>query len=58
VASDSQRSVYTLGQFFTEWQVALGAGRLGGLPASRHDPVLVYLDGSAGSASYAFAGGV
>jgi hypothetical protein len=46
VASDSQRSVYTLGQFFAEWQVALGAGRLGGLPASRRDPVVVYVDGS------------
>jgi hypothetical protein len=52
------RPVYTPGQLFTEWQVALGAGRLGGLPACRHDPVGVYLDGSAGSASYAFPGGV
>jgi hypothetical protein len=46
VASDSQQGVYTLGQFFAEWQVALGAGRLGGLRVSRHDPVEVYLDGS------------
>jgi hypothetical protein len=43
VASDSQRSVYTLGQFFAEWQVALGADRLGGLPGAR---VVMYLDGS------------
>jgi hypothetical protein len=46
VASDSQRESYTLGQFFAEWQVALGVGHLGGLRVSRHDPVEVYLDGS------------
>jgi hypothetical protein len=46
VASDSQQGVYTLGQFFAEWQVALAADRLGGLRIWRHDPVEVYLDGS------------
>jgi hypothetical protein len=46
VASDSQQGVYTLGQFFAEWQVALTAGHLGGLQVSRRDPVEVYLDGA------------
>jgi hypothetical protein len=46
VASDSQQEVFTLGQFFAEWQVALAADRLGGLRVSRHDPVGVYLNGS------------
>jgi hypothetical protein len=43
VASDSDQSVFTLGQFFGEWQVALSRGRLGGLRAST---VSVFLDGS------------
>ncbi len=43
VTSDSDRSVFTLGQFFDEWQVALAANRLGGL---RGDRVEVYLNGS------------
>jgi hypothetical protein len=46
VESDSDRSVFTLGQFFDEWQVALTANHLGGLRASRRDPVVVYLNGS------------
>jgi len=46
VDSDDDQSVFTLGQFFDEWQVALSPRRLGGLGASRHDPVTVYLDGS------------
>jgi hypothetical protein len=46
VDSDDDQSVFTLGQFFAEWQVALSPRRLGGLGASRHDPVTVYLDGS------------
>jgi hypothetical protein len=40
------QSVFTLGQFFDVWQVALGPRRLGGLQASRHDPVTVYLNGA------------
>jgi hypothetical protein len=43
VTSNSDQSVFTLGQFFDEWQVALTRGRLGGLRAA---PVAVYLDGS------------
>jgi hypothetical protein len=43
VADDS---VFTLGQFFDEWQVALNPRYLGGLRASRDDPVGVYLNGS------------
>ena len=43
VTSNSDQGVFTLGQFFDEWQVALGRGQLGGLRAS---PVTVYLDGS------------
>jgi hypothetical protein len=43
VASDSDQSVFTLGQFFGEWQVPLSRGRLGGLRAST---VSVFLDGS------------
>jgi hypothetical protein len=35
--------VFTLGQFFDEWQVRLSRGRLGGLRAA---PVTVFLDGS------------
>jgi hypothetical protein len=38
--------VFTLGQFFDEWQVALAREYLGGLRASRYDPVAVYLNGS------------
>jgi hypothetical protein len=43
VAADSDLSVFTLGQFFDEWQVPLSRGRLGGLRAS---PVTVFLNGS------------
>jgi len=43
VASDSDLSVFTLGQFFGEWQVPLSRRRLGGLRAST---VSVFLDGS------------
>jgi hypothetical protein len=43
VTSNSNQSVFTLGQFFDEWQVPLARGRLGGLRAA---PVTVYLDGS------------
>ena len=43
VAADSDQSVFTLGQFFGEWQVPLSRGRLGGLRAST---VSVFLDGS------------
>jgi hypothetical protein len=51
VTSNSDQSVFTLGQFFAEWQVPLsprrlGGLRLGGLRASRSAPVSVYLDGS------------
>jgi len=46
VDSGDDQGVYTLGQFFDVWQVALGPRRLGGLRASRHDPVTVYLNGS------------
>jgi hypothetical protein len=46
VTSDSQQAVYTLGQFFAEWQVALAARHLGGLRVSRSDPVQLYLDGA------------
>jgi hypothetical protein len=46
VTSDSQQAVYTLGQFFAEWQVGLAVDHLGGLLVSRHDPVEVYLDGA------------
>jgi hypothetical protein len=42
VASDAAAPVFTLGQFFAEWQVALGADRLGGLHGS---PVSVFVDG-------------
>ncbi len=46
VTSNSDQSVFTLGQFFAEWQVALAPRHLGGLPAPRAEPVTVYLDGS------------
>jgi hypothetical protein len=46
VDSGSDQGVFTLGQFFDVWQVALGPRRLGGLHATRHDPVTVYLNGS------------
>jgi len=46
VDSGSDQGVFTLGQFFDPWQVALGSRRLGGLQATRHDPVTVYLNGS------------
>ncbi len=46
VDSDDDDSVFTLGQFFDEWQVALNPGYLGGLRASPEDPVAVYLNGS------------
>ena len=43
VAADSDQGVFTLGQFFGEWQVPLSRGHLGGLRAST---VSVFLDGS------------
>jgi hypothetical protein len=46
VTADSDQNVFTLGQFFAEWQVPLTAEHLGGLRASRSAPVAVYLDGS------------
>ncbi len=46
VGSDSNGSVFTLSQFFDEWQVALSPERLGGLRSARPDPVAVYLNGS------------
>ena len=46
VDSGDDQGVYTLGQFFDVWQVALGPRRLGGVQATRHDPVTVYLNGS------------
>jgi hypothetical protein len=46
VTSNSDQSVFTLGQFFAEWQVPLTSEHLGGLRASRSAPVAVYLDGS------------
>jgi hypothetical protein len=46
VNSGDDQSVFTLGQFFDAWQVALGPRRLGGLQATRRDPVTVYLNGS------------
>jgi hypothetical protein len=46
VDSDSDGSVFTLGQFFDEWQVTLTPEHLGGLRTSRYDPVAVYLNGS------------
>ena len=44
--SGDDQGVYTLGQFFDVWQVALGPRRLGGLRTSRYDPVAIYLNGS------------
>jgi hypothetical protein len=46
VTADSDQNVFTLGQFFAEWQVPLTAEHIGGLRASRSAPVAVYLDGS------------
>jgi hypothetical protein len=46
VGSDSDASVFTLGQFFDEWQVTLTPQHLGGLRSSRYDSVAVYLNGS------------
>jgi hypothetical protein len=43
VASDAQAPVFTLGQFFDEWQVALSASRLGGLRAGT---VAAYVNGA------------
>ena len=42
VASDGQAPVFTLGQFFDEWQVDLSASRLGGL---RRGTVAAYVNG-------------
>jgi hypothetical protein len=47
VTANSDQSVFTLGQFFAEWQVPLSRSRLGGLRAAPSAPVAVYLDGSA-----------
>jgi hypothetical protein len=43
VASDVQAPVFTLGQFFDEWQVALSASRLGGLSGGT---VAAYVNGA------------
>src|ERR1700677_777647 len=44
VASDSEQSVFTLGEFFDEWQVALTPSQLGRPRGSGYDPVEVYGD--------------
>jgi len=54
VDSDADRDIFTLGQFFDEWQVALATDRLGGLGGSVRDglrgsvrdAVAVYVDGA------------
>lgn len=46
IAADSDEDVFTLGQFFAEWQVPLDAHRLGGLRISPGDPQVTYVDGS------------
>jgi hypothetical protein len=46
VAANSDQDVFTLGQFFAEWQVPLAAHRLGGLRISPRDPLVAYVDGS------------
>lgn len=46
VASDSDQDVFTLGQFFDEWQVPLAASHLGGLRISRGEKLVTYVDGS------------
>ncbi len=43
VSSDASAPVFTLGQFFDEWQVALTASRLGGL---RKGAVVAYVNGA------------
>jgi hypothetical protein len=43
VASDVQAPVFTLGQFFDEWQAALSASRLGGL---RGGTAAAYVNGA------------
>lgn len=43
VSSDASAPVFTLGQFFDEWQVALTASRLGGL---RNGAVAAYVNGT------------
>jgi hypothetical protein len=43
ISSDAQAPVFTLGQFFGEWQVPLAVGRLGGLHGA---PVTAYVDGA------------
>ncbi|MEU6170816.1 hypothetical protein ABZ832_02715 [Streptantibioticus parmotrematis] len=39
------KAVFTLGQFMTEWDVALDAGRLGGLTTGHGDTLRAYVDG-------------
>ena len=57
IDSDAEQSVFTLGQFFDEWQVALAPDRLGGLgevngaghdagAGARDDVVAVFVDGT------------
>lgn len=45
IEADNAGEVFTLGQFFTEWGVALTRSRVGGVRASRTDGVVVTSDG-------------
>jgi hypothetical protein len=46
VESPSKTATFTLGQFFTEWQVPLSADRLGGLTVDATHHLKVYVNGT------------
>jgi hypothetical protein len=46
IESPQQNASFTLGQFFTEWNVALSANRIGGLVADGTHHVKVYVNGT------------
>jgi hypothetical protein len=45
IESADRDATFTLGQFFTEWQVSLGVDHIGGLRADEAHPLKVYVNG-------------
>lgn len=45
IESADPKATFSLGQFFTEWQVSLGADHISGLRAGETNPLKVYVNG-------------
>ena len=46
IESPNKTDTFTLGQFFTEWQVSLTADHIGGLTADNTHHLTVYVNGT------------